>query len=99
MKWFDNWFAKKCRQAWDDTSSPVTFTGETPGYTSNNLDGRCTRFNVFKADGGFVIQHWANHGNHGHTVKETGPDLTIVTQGSDLGTAVNHIMTMDALRS
>lgn len=64
--------------------APLSFAGKS-----------CISFNVYAANGGFVIQH-----NKLERFKENDlPTLTIVPSGENLGEAVDHILTVEALKS
>lgn len=112
MKWFDKWFAKKCKQAWDnfnlaeDDGSDLPRTGRGRGSRGRNA------INVTKddtsLDGKTSIRFTIYPANGGHVIEHyrydrykdnEGPLLTIVPREQDLSQAIAHIMTLDALTS
>jgi hypothetical protein len=103
VKWFDKWFLKKSRQAWESMNEPVaedyvsakkrgTYVTSLPdGFDSRNS----TRFTIHQANGGFVIQHLHNRIDQ----LSAGPELTVVGRDEDLGQAIAHIITLNALKN
>ena len=98
---FRRLFLKWSNQAWDDrgydiNNSPVQPVGEISAFAPLSFAGKsCISFNVYAANGGFVIQH-----NKLERFKENDlPTLTIVPSGENLGEAVEHILTVEALKS
>ena len=98
MKWFDRWFAKKVRWAWDHNNkpsrdieyatSPVSAVSNTPRSSSN------IRFTIYPASGGYVVEHQV-YSPH----KDRDSALTIVNHGEELGKVIEHIITLEALRT
>ena len=106
FKWFDKWFAKQIMKVLDNTNSNDVDPGVPSSYSnskrgigivSNNtrIDGNGFNFTVYRASGGFVVQFSS------YDIKTDRSDikLTIVNQEEDLGQAIAHIITMEALRN
>ena len=98
---FRRLFLKWANQAWEDRSnydtnkSPPIENEVIPSSTLSFAGKSCISFNVYAANGGFVIQH-----NKLERFKENDlPTLTIVPSGENLGEAVEHILTVEALKS
>ena len=99
---FRRLFLKWSNQAWEDRSnydtnnSPVRSEQDISAFAPLSFAGKsCISFNVYAANGGFVIQH-----NKLERFKENDlPTLTIVPSGENLGEAVDHILTVEALKS
>ena len=97
---FRRLFLKWANQAWEDRSnydtnksSPIELAN--PQSLQEFAGKSCISFNVYAANGGFVIQH-----NKLERFKENDlPTLTIVPSGENLGEAVEHILTVEALKS
>lgn len=53
------------------------------------------RFTIYPADGGYVIEHY----KYNRYQDSEGTVLTIVNHGDSIGTAVEHIISIEALRS
>lgn len=113
MKWFDNWFANKCRQAWEDAqyeekeeiNYPVprmrNRNGARVGLATasstvdhNDLQSTSTTFKLYHANGGTVIE--LRHYNDSKDQWETA--LHVVPKDEDLGKAIEHIITFEALK-
>jgi len=90
MNWFKRLLARWSREAWEvPCNSPVDIE-------SNSPDARTSmRFTIYPASGGYVIEH---HRYERHRDGE-GPSLTIVNNGDSLGNAVEHILTLEALKA
>jgi len=114
MKWFDKWFANKCKQAWEDSqNSEKEYAEERPlvprigaparrnraGLTagsmeSSELQSQSTTFKMYQANGGTVIElrHFDDH------KEQWESSLHVVPNGDDLGKAIEHIITYEALK-
>ena len=99
MKWFDNWFAKKCRQAWDNSRNEkrglIDITEVSPNSSHGRINSHGMNFTIHRADGGYIIEqrtfqkkteHYDNH-------------LHIVTDDKDLGQELAKIITFTNLRT
>lgn len=95
MGWFKRKFAQWSREAWESRAN--TGSGSVGAYPSqDSVSAKSSvRFTVYPASGGYVIQH---HKQDNHKDSD-GPTLTIVSHGEELGKAVEHIITLEALRS
>lgn len=98
MKWFDRWFAKKVRWAWDNNNKPSpvndypiekTISASSSPRSSSNI-----RFTIYPASGGYVVEHQV-YSPH----KDRDSALTIVNHGEELGKAIEHIITLEALKN
>ena len=60
MKWFDDWFERKSRQAWERGAEKLkvknVFTAESLSPYDSLTNSECTTFKLFKAYGGTIIQ-------------------------------------------
>ena len=93
MKWFDKWFLKKCRQAWDSTKESAKTEG-VPMRT-NSIDTSGMNFTVYRANGGHVIEtrtHDRRNDRYSH-------GLHIITDDKDLGDEIAKIITYENIRS
>jgi hypothetical protein len=91
MGWFKRKFAQWSREAWENSRGEniVARESDTP------LPKTSVRFAIYPASGGWVIEH-----NKLDRFKDgEGPTLTIITDFDDLGKTVEHIITLEALRS
>jgi hypothetical protein len=109
MKWFDKWFAKKCKQALNDSQNePVEESkyANSIGLTRPNskrnalirsdvdLHSRGVNFTLYNANGGTVIE-----------LRDYDPmndrhhnTLYVIPKEADLGQQLGHIVTMEALK-
>jgi len=100
MKWFNEWFAKKCREAWENRnqrkeaaiSSDSILPTRDP---SINIHSHGLSFTVYRANGGYVIEHRRYDAKHDRN--DTG--LYIITEDKDLGYEIGKIITFESIRS
>lgn len=95
MKWFDKWFAKKCKQAWDNAhSAPVAVPSNGirvyDGLTSNGLN-----MTIYQADGGKIVEF-----RHYDPVKDRNMNsLHVITEQEDFAERLSQIITMEIMRN
>jgi hypothetical protein len=110
MKWFDKWFAKKVHWARnlpdedEADSSHLVMTGSkrqnsirlNPSRhdSSGELESRGVSFNLYSANGGHVVE-LRNYDEKADRMKNS---LHIIPHEKDLGEALNHIITYEALK-
>ena len=102
MKWFNKWFAKKCRQAWEDANQPQDTEMSTVKMRrgiaistgSNELHSRGVTFTLYKANGGHVVELRDYDPQSDRHVSS----LHLVPTEKDMGEALNHIITYEALK-
>ena len=110
MKWFDNWFLKKARWAWnmpqekDDEGPNLIMTGSNSKRAqrgigihpreSTELESRGVSFNLYSANGGHVVELR----NYDEKADRMRNSLHIIPHEKDLGEALNHIITYEALK-
>lgn len=103
MKWFDKWFFKKCRQAWEDAKNPVEEDGPSTFSmrknrglvaTTRSLESNGVNFRLYTANGGHVVE--LNHYDSQTDRQTTG--LHIIPSSEDLGQSLAHIITVEALK-
>ena len=94
MKWFDKWFAKKCKQAWDEAHSrPVVATNSIRAYDGINSNG--LNLTVYKADGGTIVEF-----RHYDPVKDRSSNsLHVITDNDDFAERLSQIITMEIMRN
>lgn len=105
MKWFNKWFANKCRQAWEDANQPQETEvnsissakmrrGIAISTGSNELHSRGVSFTLYKANGGHVVELRDYDPQSDRHVSS----LHLVPTEKDMGEALNHIITYEALK-
>lgn len=108
MKWFDKWFAKKCKQAWENSQNEPMEEAPSPLIASNKvrrglatgisksdeLHSRGVSFTLYKANGGHVVElrDYDPQSDRHHN------SLHLVPADKDMGEALNHIITYEALK-
>ena len=109
MKWFDTWFAKKCKQAWEDSQ----YEGKEEAIASNpisrglvksrristvreneELGSEPITFKMFKASGGWAIE-FRQYDNRNDRMETS---LYVVNDEEELGKHISQIITMEALK-
>lgn len=109
MKWFDRWFAKKCKQAWEEEHQPVEADAQQlVSYNSNkvkrgltigrdhdnSLNTRGTQFTLYNANGGTVVE-LRDYDPMNDRIHNI---LYVIPSDKDLGEQLGHIVTMEALK-
>jgi hypothetical protein len=106
MKWFNKWFANKCRQAWEDANQPQEDVVENSissakmrrgiaiSTGANELHSRGVSFTLYKANGGHVVELRDYDPQSDRHVTS----LHLVPTEKDMGEALNHIITYEALK-
>ena len=105
MKWFDKWFAKKCKQALHESQNEVaesdtkyniglTHTGRPRVSRDEGLRSHSTNFSLYNATGGTVVElrSYDESKDRNHNV------LYVISSDKDLGQELGHIVTMEALK-
>ena len=93
MKFFKNWFAKMCREAWENSRQDVEVTTITKA--SRSIDSQGMNFTIYRADGGHIVetrQYDRKRDTNDHS-------LHIITDDKDLGQEIGKIITFERLRS
>ena len=101
MKWFNNWFRRKCKEAWmtrdDEPVNPypsnlVVATAKYAGHGS--LDSHGLTLSIYGADGGTVLEF-----RHYDMVKDRSEySLHVISQNEVFEERVAHAITMEMLR-
>lgn len=97
MRWFNNWFRKKCEQAWEDARRERDTNSAQPSRLvadeSLNMDNSL-RFNVLPAQGGTIIEirNYDRKDDRNHT------STYVIPEGEDLSTSIAHIVSMELLK-
>lgn len=95
MGWFKRKFAQWSREAWETSRSEEVYATDTI-RPHDGVNGKSSvRFTIYAAQGGHIIEYYKNDRYKEHD----GPELVIVNTGDSLGTAVEHILTLEALKS
>jgi len=94
MKWFDHWFEKKCRDAWNNANK-IEYTPPMPTATRNSIDSsNGLTLNIYGADGGTVLEF--RHYNSKQDKWEN--NLHVISQTEPFEERVSQAITMEMLR-
>jgi hypothetical protein len=98
MKWFDKWFAKKVKHAWDNSRELVE--SDVPQKISamgggRTIDSHGMNFTVYRASGGHIIE--TRRYDRKRDTNDNG--LHIITDDKDLGEEIGKIITYENLRN
>ncbi len=99
MRWFDQWFARKCRWAWEnksiierDVEVPLTLQSQAIEEGPSWGDG--LRINVRKVIGGFVVSFRTYD-----RIKDRSDDRHyIITDEQDFNVELGKMITMESMR-
>lgn len=110
MKWFDKWFANKCKQAWENSQDepeeskyanvglasgrPMPRRNTLSVKSDDSLRSQSTNFALYNANGGTVVELRSYNEN---TDRNTNV-LYVIPSDKDLGEELGHIVTMEALK-
>lgn len=110
FKWFDKWFAKKCKQAWEDsqyepeenlTAGMNAISGRVAKSRristvrdSEDLSTEPITFKMFKASGGWAIEFRQYDSRN----DRMDTSLHVVNNEEDLGNHISKIITLEALK-
>jgi hypothetical protein len=95
MNFFRKWFAKQCKQAWEDSRNVIE--ADVPQKlvsTGRSIDSNGMNFTVYRANGGHVIetrQYDRKRDSNDHS-------LHIITDDKDLGEEIGKIITFERLK-
>jgi len=95
MNFFRKWFAKQCKQAWDDSSNLIE--ADVPqklSTVSRSIDSNGMNFTVYRANGGHIVetrQYDRKRDSNDHS-------LHIITDDKDLGEEIGKIITFERLK-
>jgi hypothetical protein len=97
MKFIFKWLKDKINEVdreYEKTKSdkPATLVNSL-SVKSDSIDSNGTRFTVYKADGGHVVETRTYDKNH-----DSQTSLYIVTSEQDLGERLAHIVTYEAIK-
>jgi hypothetical protein len=96
MGWFKRKFAKWCREAWENSRDEDKTYAVDSVRPHEGVNGKSSvRFTIYAAQGGNIIEYYKQD----RYKDGDGPELVIVNQGDELGKVVEHILTMEALKS
>jgi len=98
MKWFDNWFRKKCKEAWNaeqcESAYPSMGIKGVTVSRHGGLDSHGLSLNIYGADGGTVLEF-----RHYDISKDRSDyALHVISQNENFEERVAQAITMEMLR-
>ena len=103
MKWFDKWFAKKCKQVMQEPEqsfSPISKNSikltTSSGYSeARRIQREGMNFTVYPAsNGGFVLEFRL----YDEKLDRSTHNLHIIAEDQNLSEGIAHIITVEMLR-
>jgi hypothetical protein len=95
MGWLKRKFAQWTREAWESADKAEVYATDSVRVQEGVNGKTSVRFTIYPASGGFVIEHYKQD----RFKDGDGPNLTIVNSSEDIGTAVEHILAIEALKA
>jgi len=95
MNFFRKWFAKQCKQAWEDANKIEQDVPQKLSTVSRSMDSNGMNFTVYRASGGHVIETR----KYDRKRDTNDHNLHIITDDKDLGEEIGKIITFENLRS
>jgi hypothetical protein len=97
MKWFNNWFRKKCKEAWetrDGPANPSTYLTLSAASPRSGLDSNGLSLSIYGADGGTVMEFR----HYDHAKDRSDYSLHVISQNENFEERVAHAITMEMMR-
>ena len=95
MKFVFKWLARKMRNSLEDEPQLEKASNRLVAISEDSLNSRGMNFTVYKASGGFVIEHRV----YDRKTDRNNNSLHIITDDKDLGEEIGKIITFESLRS
>jgi hypothetical protein len=99
MKWFDNWFRRKCKEAWMTRDDEPVYNTASIGLVKasshrSGLDSHGLNLNIYGADGGTVLEF-----RHYDASKDRSDyALHVISQSENFEERVASAITMEMMR-
>ena len=100
MKWFDNWIAKKCKEAWQRARDEDVSEGPRPSRLHTIAGGK-----TFDSDGGLSMQLYKALGgrivvfnNYNEKIDRNTRTTYIITDEQDFERELSKIITLESMR-
>ena len=95
MNWFNRWFAKKCKQAWEDSQPEQNILSSGSVRINDGVEIEGIRFTMMPANGGYILQS-----RHYDRKRDDHAFSThLIHDGEDIAEAVGRIVAMEIYRS
>lgn len=96
MKWFDKWFANKCKQAWENEHKVDTYAVPTPGRISKNssINSPGLELTIYGADGGTVLEFR----KYDMSRDRTEYSLHVISSADNFEDRLSQAITMEMLK-
>lgn len=98
MKWFDRWFAKKCKQAWENENKysdvAISIGSKTAVREGSGIRSEGIRMNMYHANGGYILEFE----HYDRRTDQMDRDLYVIHEGNNLGENISQVVTMHLLK-
>jgi hypothetical protein len=98
MNWFNRWFARKTKEAWNHANALGQCVPDYPDRTLSKHTGldmeRSLRFNVLPARGGTIVECQHTDRQKGQSVINTH----VIPEGDNIAESIGHIVSMELLQ-
>ena len=100
MKWFNDWFRRKCKEAWESPDIHTIYSaGTNRGIVTSTphrsgLDSHGLNLNIYGADGGTVLEFR----HYDHNKDRSDYALHVISQNENFEERVAQAITMEMLR-
>jgi hypothetical protein len=95
MKWFDKWFARKCKEAWESRGEDVPINKLSVRSARESFDSdEGLNMQVYKAIGGKII----SFNRYNHKVDRHNRTVYIITDEQDFERELGKIITLESLK-
>ena len=97
MKWFDRWFAKKSREAWENANSVAVKATDISAFptTRGGVDKDADlNFKIYSATGGYVMEFR----RYDRRTDNSNTNLYVIGKEDDIGERVARIVNMEIMK-
>jgi hypothetical protein len=100
MKFLYKWLYRKMQNAQDDCvvkdlDYPKSRVSAGRSLSSSDFNSQPTRFNIYRADGGHVVEV----SRYCRSSDETKNSMYLITHDQNFGERIEHILTLEAIKN
>ena len=92
MNWFNNWFAKKCQQAWQENQPKVALSTNSVHRTFDSDSG--INMTLYKAIGGRIVVF----NRYNEKIDRSARTTYIITDEQDFERELSKIITLESMK-
>ena len=90
MKWFNNWFAKKCREAWNDDRPCIS----APKEIDDRICADGMNIKIWGATGGHIVEFR----RYDHKIDRHDNRMYIISADQNFSESLTRIISMEMYR-